>query len=94
MTIREIEKAISELHNLQTSEAEQKQYKELKCRDMIMNILTYGDEPKGNYYLREYLKELGENRVNAIIDEQTKTFTEKYKVMKNTYGSYNGLLEI
>lgn len=54
-----------------------KRHKELDCISMINSCLIYGDDPfhkkyDGTTYMDRYVKELGLERVNELIDEQRK----------------------
>lgn len=98
MTRKQIEAIKSTLPRFEERTEEQKQtYKELSCRKMINSILIYSGEPRkenGEYdkYLKDYVNELGKNKVDELIDEQEEDFSKAivgYAGTDNEGVSYN-----
>ena len=100
---REIECAIKERNNGEVlgclkyaTEDELKELKELSVRQMVNSILCYGNASSGvgeydrNRYFIEADKLLGKEKVNSIIDDQTKYFREHAKVLYGVYEDEEG----
>ena len=69
------------------TEEERKELRELSVREMVNSILCYGNASSGvgeydrNRYFIEADKLLGKEKVNSIINDQTKYFREHAKVI-------------
>ena len=100
---REIECAIKASNNGEVlvclkyaTEDELKELKELSVRKMVNSILCYGNASSGvgeydrNRYFIEADKLLGKEKVNSIIDDQTKYFREHAKVLSGVYEDEEG----
>ena len=100
---REIEDAIKARNNGKflcclkyATEDERKELRELSVREMVNSILCYGNESSGvgeydrNRYFIEADKLLGKEKVNSIIDDQTKYFREHAKVLSGVYEDEEG----
>ena len=97
---REIEDAIKSRCNGDTygyyrniTEEERKEITGLSVREMVNSILCYGAvvcEYARNKYFVEADKLLGKEKVNAIIEDQTKYFTEHAKVLFGVYEDSEG----
>lgn len=98
MTEKEIAKAEETLPSwrdgtpvIYTAEQEQLK-KELWCRKMINSILIYNGKSNimNDKYLKDYIWELGYNRVKELVDEQVEDF-EKAIVLKNVHRDFEGV---
>ena len=91
---REIEDAAIAMNNGEylgcskyMTEEERKELRELSVREMVNSILCYGNASSGvgeydrNRYFIKADKLLGKDKVNSIIDDQTKYFREHAKVI-------------
>ena len=100
---REIECAIKARNNGEVlvclkyaTENELKELRELAVREMVNSILCYGNASAGvgeydrNRYFIEADKLLGKEKVNSIIDDQTKYFREHAKVLSGVYEDSEG----
>ena len=100
---REIECAIKARNNGEVlvclkyaTEDELKELKELSVRKMVNSILCYGNASSGvgeydrNRYFIEADKLLGKEKVNSIIEDQTKYFREHAKVMHCVFQDSEG----
>ena len=100
---REIECAIKARNNGEVlgclkyaTEDELKELKELSVRKMVNSILCYGNASSGvgeydrNRYFIEADKLLGKEKVNSIIEDQTKYFREHAKVLYGVYEDSEG----
>lgn len=100
---REIEDAIKARNNGEylgfskyLTEEERKELRELSVREMVNSILCYGNASSGvgeydrNRYFIEADKLLGKEKVNSIIDDQTKYFREHAKVLSGVYEDEEG----
>lgn len=100
---REIECAIKARNNGEVlgclkyaTEDELKELEELSVREMVNSILCYGNASYGvgeydrNRYFIEADKLLGKEKVNSIIDDQTKYFREHAKVLYGVYEDSEG----
>ena len=100
---REIEDAIKARNNGEffcclkyATEDERKELRELSVREMVNSILCYGNASSGvgeydrNRYFIEADKLLGKEKVNSIIDDQTKYFREHAKVIHGVYQDSEG----
>ena len=100
---REIEDAIKARNNGEVlgcykyaTEDELKELEELSVREMVNSILCYGNASSGvgeydrNRYFIEADKLLGKEKVNSIIDDQTKYFREHAKVLFGVYEDSEG----
>lgn len=100
---REIEDAIKERNNGEffgclkyATEDERKELRELSVREMVNSILCYGNASSGvgeydrNRYFIEADKLLGKEKVNSIIDDQTKYFREHAKVLYGVHEDSEG----
>lgn len=97
---REIEDAIKSRCNgdiygyyRNITEDERKEITGLSVREMVNSILCYGAvvcEYARNEYFVEADKLLGKEKVNAIIEDQTKYFTEHAKVLFGVYEDSEG----
>ena len=100
---REIEDAIKARNNGENlscskymTEEERKELRELSVREMVNSILCYGNASSGvgeydrNRYFIEADKLLGKEKVNDIIDDQTKYFREHAKVLSGVYEDEEG----
>ena len=78
------------------TEEERKELRELSVREMVNSILCYGNASSGvgeydrNRYFIEADKLLGKEKVNSIIDDQTKYFIEHAKVLSGVYEDEEG----
>ena len=78
------------------TEDELKELEELSVREMVNSILCYGNASSGvgeydrNRYFIEADKLLGKEKVNTIIDDQTKYFREHAKVLYGVYEDSEG----
>ena len=78
------------------TEDELKELRELSVREMVNSILCYGNASSGvgeydrNRYFIEADKLLGKEKVNSIIDDQTKYFREHAKVLSGVYEDSEG----
>lgn len=98
MTDKEITKAKETLPSwrngtpvIYTAKQEQLK-KELWCREMINSILIYHGKSNimNNKYLKDYIWELGYNRVKELVGEQIEDF-EKAIVKRNVSVDDDGL---
>ena len=100
---REIECAIKARNNGEfcgclkyATEDERKELQELSVREMVNSILCYGNASSGvgeydrNRNYIESDKLLGKEKVNSIIDDQTKYFIEHAKVLSGVYEDEEG----
>lgn len=100
---REIEDAIKERNNGEVlvclkyaTEDERKELEELSVREIVNSILCYGNASAGvgeydrNRYFIKADKLLGKDKVNSIIDDQTKYFREHAKVLFGVYEDSEG----
>lgn len=100
---REIEDAIKARNNGKflgcfkyATEEERKELRELSVREMVNSILCYGNASAGvgeyhrNRYFIEADKLLGKEKVNTIINDQTKYFREHAKVLSGVYEDEEG----
>ena len=100
---REIKDAIKARNNGEVlgclkyaTEDELKELRELSVRKMVNSILCYGNASSGvgeydrNRYFVEADKLLGKEKVNSIIDDQTKYFIEHAKVLSGVYEDEEG----
>lgn len=100
---REIEGAIEARNNGEVlgclkyaTEDELKELRELSVREMVNSILCYGNASSGvgeydrNRYFIEADKLLGKEKVNSIINDQTKYFREHAKVLYGVYEDSEG----
>ena len=100
---REIKDAIKARNNGEfcgclkyATEDELKELRELSVREMVNSILCYGNASSGvgeydrNRYFIEADKLLGKEKVNSIIDEQTKYFRKHAKVLFGVYEDSEG----
>ena len=100
---REIEDAIKARNNGEVlgcykyaTKNELKELRELSVREMVNSILCYGNTNVGvgeydrNRYFIEADKLLGREKVNSIIDDQTKYFREHAKVLSGVYEDSEG----
>lgn len=100
---REIEGAIKARNNGEVlgcfkyaTEDELKELEELSVREMVNSILCYGNASAGvgeyerNRCFIEADKLLGKEKVNTIIDDQTKYFREHAKVLYGVYEDSEG----
>ena len=100
---REIEDAIKARNNgnffsclKYATEDERKELLELSVREMVNCILCYGNASAGvgeydrNRYFIKADKLLGKEKVNSIIDDQTKYFREHAKVLYGVYEDSEG----
>lgn len=100
---REIQDAIKARNNGKflgclkyATEDELKELRELSVREMVNSILCYGNASSGvgeydrNRYFIEADKLLGKEKVNSIIDEQTKYFRKHAKVLFGVYEDSEG----
>ena len=100
---REIKDAIKARNNGEflgclkyATEEERKELRELSVRKMVNSILCYGNASSGvgeydrNRYFIEADKLLGKEKVNSIIDDQTKYFREHAKVLYGVYEDSEG----
>ena len=100
---REIEDAIKARNNGEVlgclkyaTEDELKELRELSVREMVNSILCYGNAISGvgEYYRNRYFIEadklLGKEKVNSIIDDQTKYFREHAKVTHGVWQDSEG----
>lgn len=70
---------------------EQKQlHRELDCREMINSCLCYGTDFLNSRYKDRYIKDLGEQRVIELYNEQKKDF-DKAIVLHNVYEDGEGV---
>ena len=67
----------------QWTDAEKREYSEIRCISMIHSILTYAyrhdytvDYVMKNRYMKRYIDELGEDRVKVLIAEEIEEFTK------------------
>jgi hypothetical protein len=74
------------------SEKEKKIDRELSCRDMINSILCYDGKKDviKNRYLYDYIKELGVDVVQRLIDEQIEDF-DKATVLRGVHTDSEGI---
>ena len=78
------------------TEDELKELEELSVREMVNSILCYGNASSGvgeydrNRYFIKADKLLGKEKVNSIIDDQTKYFREHAKVLSGVYEDSEG----
>ena len=78
------------------TEEERKELRELSVREMVNSILCYGNASYGvgeydrNRYFIEADKLLGKEKVNSIIEDQTKYFREHAKVIHGVYEDGEG----
>lgn len=78
------------------TEDELKELEELSVREMVNSILCYGNASDGvgeydrNRYFIKADKLLGKDKVNSIIDDQTKYFREHAKVLYGVYEDSEG----
>ena len=83
-------------HSKYMTEEERKELRELSVREMVNSILCYGNASSGvgeydrNRYFIEADKLLGKEKVNSIIDDQTKYFREHAKVLYGVYVDSEG----
>ena len=83
-------------HSKYITEEERKELRELSVREMVNSILCYGNASSGvgeydrNRYFIEADKLLGKEKVNSIIDDQTKYFREHAKVLSGVYEDSEG----
>ena len=83
-------------HSKYMTEEERKELIELSVREMVNSILCYGNASSGvgeydrNRYFIEADKLLGKEKVNSIIDEQTKYFRKHAKVLFGVYDDSEG----
>ena len=83
-------------HSKYMTEDERKELRELSVREMVNSILCYGNASYGvgeydrNRYFIEADKLLGKEKVNSIIDDQTKYFREHAKVLSGVYEDEEG----
>lgn len=102
---REIEHAIKARNNGEffgclkyATEDERKGLRELSVREMVNSILCYGNASSGvgeydrNRYFIEADKLLGKEKVNSIIEDQTKYFREHAKVLYGVYEDSEGCM--
>ena len=100
---REIEDAIKARNNGEflgclkyATEDERKELRELSVREMVNSIMCYGntnvgvDEYNRNIYFVEADKLLGKEKVNTIIEDQTRYFREHAKVIHGVYKDGEG----
>lgn len=98
---REIEDAIKARNNGEVlgcfkyaTEDELKELEELSVREMVNSILCYASSGVGEYERNRYFikadKLLGKEKVNAIINAQTKYFREHAKVLYGVYEDSEG----
>ena len=66
------------------TDEQEKIHKELDCREMINSCLCYGTDFLNSKYKNEYIKELGEDRVIELYNEQKADF-DKAIVYHNVY---------
>ena len=78
-------------HSKYMTEEERKELQELSVREMVNSILCYGNASSGvgeydrNRYFIEADKLLGREKVNSIIDDQTKDIREHANVFYGVY---------
>ena len=78
------------------TEEERKELRELSVREMANSIMCYGntnvgvDEYNRNIYFVEADKLLGKEKVNTIIEDQTRYFREHAKVIHGVYKDEEG----
>lgn len=76
------------------TEDELKELEELSVREMVNSILCYASSGVGEYERNRYFIEadklLGKEKVNTIIDDQTKYFREHAKVLFGVYEDSEG----
>ena len=78
------------------TEEERKELRELSVREMVNSIMCYGntnvgvDEYNRNMYFVEADKLLGKEKVNTIIEDQTRYFREHAKVIHGVYKDGEG----
>ena len=83
-------------HSKYMTEEERKELIELSVREMVNSILCYGNENVGvgdydrDRYFIQADKLLDEEKVNAIIKDQTKYFREHAKVLFGVYEDSEG----
>ena len=100
---REIEDAIKARNNGKflgclkyATEDERKELRELSVREMVNSIMCYGnmnvgvDEYNRNIYFVEADELLGKEKVNTIIEYQTRYFREHAKVIHGVYEDVEG----
>ena len=100
---REIEDAAIAMNNGEylgcskyMTEEERKELRELSVREMVNSILCYGNANIGvgdydrNRYFIQADKLLGEEKVDAIIKDQTRYFREHAKVLSGVYEDEEG----
>ena len=64
--------------------------RELDCREMINSCLCYGTDFFNSRYKDRYIKDLGEQRVFELYNEQKKDF-DKAIVLHNVYEDGEGV---
>lgn len=96
MTGRQIQAAKNTLPSIfdykSWTRAQKKLDRELACREMINSILIYGGKPRSEYnkrYMDDYRKQLGEKRVEKLIQEQEADFA-KAEVRCGVYTDHEG----
>ena len=83
-------------HSKYMTEDERKELRELSVREMVNSILCYGNASSGvgeydrNRYFIEADKLLGKEKVNTIIEDQTRYFREHAKVIHGVYKDGEG----
>ena len=91
--IRKIRKEIPRVENgipCKLTKEQEQLHRELDCREMINSCLCYDTDFLNSQYKDRYIKDLGEQRVKELYNEQKKDF-DRAIVLHNVYEDGEGV---
>ena len=91
--IRKIRKEIPRFENgipCKLTKEQEQLHRELDCREMINSCLCYDTDFLNSQYKDRYIKDLGEQRVKELYNEQKKHF-DRAIVLHNVYEDGEGV---
>lgn len=91
--IRKIRKEIPRFENgipCKLTKEQEQLHRELDCREMINSCLCYDTDFLNSQYKDRYIKDLGEQRVKELYNEQKKDF-DRAIVLHNVYEDGEGV---
>ena len=91
--IRKIRKEIPRFENgipCKLTKEQEQLHRELDCREMINSCLCYDTDFLNSQYNDRYIKDLGEQRVKELYNEQKKDF-DRAIVLHNVYEDGEGV---
>lgn len=91
--IKKIRKEIPRFENgipCKLTKEQEQLHRELDCREMINSCLCYDTDFLNSQYKDRYIKDLGEQRVKELYNEQKKDF-DRAIVLHNVYEDCEGV---